>query len=1279
MTSGRPNPVSEGGANAPQRQASRDLTSQRPAATAGQYAPIQPRGDPNEHRQAMVEEQELENNQILSERRRRNTQAAARMRDRQRERERSLILRRDELMTRMKQLEAELVTIRAQRQQQEAQVASKDYEAILDQLSTELEAANVAMHQIIDEVERLVDIVNSKESDNVLARKESENAQARKEAVERVLNEKQAGGYEAVTRKATFLASAFIDQLQPRDVTVRPIPVTANSDSKELGASSASRGADVSAPDDILGQAFDAAVTADLSNALLSGLMQRSHVLLYAEDAWSEGYSVPLLKATAKETGTHVTAVDLPDWAVMTSHIDPFFEDLTIVSHPYLPPPDLESNGRGNSGMSFFANFNRRRTPDDEEVEPAEQEEVEDDADAEDEAMSRAESVINRLRARLDKEAGASSDRLSPGDDEVSDPALSAEMMSNPLSTKATEQLDRALADFVSTPQIVDGVERPHIIAIKHLGDLLNTRIGYTLFSRLVAATVRHNRQADVPVVVVGLLHPSMFHSDVPPPGIPPFDVNPGTPVALMPRSERHAGAGSPAVINIVADARDRGRPSLGELMTQLAAPGARSARAVEPPTTGGLEELPLFARIGIPPPTLAVQRMSCDMRPVVPAASTEDGDDTCVVGSLRQALVASQCLVRNAGVMRNICLLYQIPGFELNSTETQYFKSMYSSGVESDTRVGADGGLVFPRQPLYSDPGAQALPKQHGRNGWTLDQRALAVMLSSLPDDVAQRYFFSETFLHRWILLAQVLAVKEGVNIEAIRRDPAVLRQTGRAAMIRSGHLRTAWDKMLESFIALRKGVMGHPLPQPDGAGAAETVQDDAAAEPTKNTSDRSGESRLYPLHRKLNFSEAGVGRRAEDNLDVDPTSNGDQPQPSVRWEDTTRQLEQASSLLEADAGIDGGSEERASAMPSPRQRIKAVTPELTAYEKRLMGSVVDPQSMTTGFGQVCVKDETVTTLQEIITLPILRPEYFNHGVLQRHGVSGILLFGPPGTGKTMLAKAVARESGSVVLNIRGSDVYDKYFGEGEKLVEAVFSLARKLAPCVIFIDEVDALFSARSSGETNRHRRDIMNQIMSEWDGINSLRRRGQNRGAPQVMVMAATNRPFDLDDAILRRLPRRILVDLPSEADRAKILDIHLHGEDMDADVDLKALAARTQGFSGSDLKNMCVAAAQAVLRERVRAEVATLPETERTDASLIDKLKRVSRAKVQAVRLAARHFDIALKKVAPSSSDQMESLVELRKWDKLYGDGAQERNRKMTIGFANAAPAETAIRK
>ncbi|ORX65490.1 putative ATPase family AAA domain-containing protein 1 [Linderina pennispora] len=361
----------------------------------------------------------------------------------------------------------------------------------------------------------------------------------------------------------------------------------------------------------------------------------------------------------------------------------------------------------------------------------------------------------------------------------------------------------------------------------------------------------------------------------------------------------------------------------------------------------------------------------------------------------------------------------------------------------------------------------------------------------------------------------------------------------------------------------------------------------------------------------------------------------------------------------MDEDVGDADSAAKTPASVPSAKKRIQQAKKQLNEYEQRLVGSIVDPQSIPTGFSQVCVQPETVTTLQEIITLPMLRPEYFSQGVLKRHGVSGILLFGPPGTGKTMLAKAVAKESGSVVLNIRASDVYDKYVGEGEKLAEAVFTLARKLAPCVVFIDEVDALFSARSSGEPNKFRRDVMNQIMAEWDGMNTSR-----GNASRVMVMAATNRPFDLDDAILRRLPRRILVDLPGEKERAQILEIHLAGEAMEEGVDLAAISGRTQGFSGSDLKNLCVAAALAALRERVRQEVG--------DNGSMDKL-RATRAVGGTISLGMRHFEQALKKVAASSSDQMESLVELRKWDKIYGDGAQERKRTHTIGFAGQ-PAE-----
>jgi SpoVK/Ycf46/Vps4 family AAA+-type ATPase len=148
-----------------------------------------------------------------------------------------------------------------------------------------------------------------------------------------------------------------------------------------------------------------------------------------------------------------------------------------------------------------------------------------------------------------------------------------------------------------------------------------------------------------------------------------------------------------------------------------------------------------------------------------------------------------------------------------------------------------------------------------------------------------------------------------------------------------------------------------------------------------------------------------------------------------------------------------------------------------------------------------------------------MLRPEYFSFGVLAKSAIHGVLLFGPPGTGKTMLAKAVAKCSGAWFMNISLADIFDKYVGEGEKNIQAVFTLARKLnGPCIIFFDEVDALLGSRRGGGDGSTRREIMNVCMAEWDGLSS-----ENAG---ILVLGATNRPFDLDDAVLRRMPRRVL---------------------------------------------------------------------------------------------------------------------------------------------------------
>jgi ATP-dependent 26S proteasome regulatory subunit len=206
----------------------------------------------------------------------------------------------------------------------------------------------------------------------------------------------------------------------------------------------------------------------------------------------------------------------------------------------------------------------------------------------------------------------------------------------------------------------------------------------------------------------------------------------------------------------------------------------------------------------------------------------------------------------------------------------------------------------------------------------------------------------------------------------------------------------------------------------------------------------------------------------------------------------------------------------------------------------------------MPTSFARVHLPAHTIDSVRTIVSLPLLHPTAFQQGVLKEHSMTGCLLFGPPGTGKTLVVRALAKEAGCRMLAISPSDVMDmvrtvswssldyawltfafirKYVGEGEKLVRSVFSLARRLAPCVVFIDEIDALFGARSSSRDTGGgfvHRGVITEFMQEMDGL-------KTSNTDNVIVIGATNRPFDLDDAVLRRLPRRLLVDLPGESER------------------------------------------------------------------------------------------------------------------------------------------------
>ncbi|GFY98720.1 AAA-type ATPase family protein [Actinidia rufa] len=184
--------------------------------------------------------------------------------------------------------------------------------------------------------------------------------------------------------------------------------------------------------------------------------------------------------------------------------------------------------------------------------------------------------------------------------------------------------------------------------------------------------------------------------------------------------------------------------------------------------------------------------------------------------------------------------------------------------------------------------------------------------------------------------------------------------------------------------------------------------------------------------------------------------------------------------------------------------------------FEKRLLVDVIPPSDIGVTFDDIGALDSIKDTLKELVMLPLQRPDLFCKGQLTKP-CKGILLFGPPGTGKTMLAKAVATEAGANFINISMSSITSKWFGEGEKYVKAVFSLASKITPSVVFVDEVDSMLGRRENPGEHEAMRKMKNEFMVNWDGL-------RTKDKERVLVLAATNRPFDLDEAVIRRLPRR-----------------------------------------------------------------------------------------------------------------------------------------------------------
>ncbi|KAG9125205.1 hypothetical protein FRC07_008570 [Ceratobasidium sp. 392] len=385
-----------------------------------------------------------------------------------------------------------------------------------------------------------------------------------------------------------------------------------------------------------------------------------------------------------------------------------------------------------------------------------------------------------------------------------------------------------------------------------------------------------------------------------------------------------------------------------------------------------------------------------------------------------------------------------------------------------------------------------------------------------------------------------------------------------------------------------------------------------------------------------------------------------------------------------------------------------KVKSADLDEYEKRLLGCIVDVVKLSTTFESVHLPEQVIDSVRSIVSLPLLFPDAFKSGILKQQAISGALLFGPPGTGKTLVVRALAKESGSRMLAIKPSDIADKAsmgWRNGKTRPQPVQACSSPQAMCGF-------------------HRRDrfsygMLTEFMQEMDGLM----------ASNVIVIGATNRPFDIDDAVLRRLPCRLLVDLPGVEAREEILKIMLRDDELASDVSISDLAKKTDRFSGSDLKHLCVAAAMDALKESVQLPWLTKKEgskdTAGTKSENTLKSKPTAEETTEAEKdpsrfdepdkgsslyssdpnseapsspstgattpeekleppkpriLGFRHFLRALKDVAPSSSESQGSLSELRKWNTQFGTGGHDQPRatgSLPYNYSGAKPSATSL--
>lgn len=409
----------------------------------------------------------------------------------------------------------------------------------------------------------------------------------------------------------------------------------------------------------------------------------------------------------------------------------------------------------------------------------------------------------------------------------------------------------------------------------------------------------------------------------------------------------------------------------------------------------------------------------------------------------------------------------------------------------------------------------------------------------------------------------------------------------------------------------AARSGSVSR-APRQTGRRCSYEIKNKSNVKPNIGTSNKS-----KPTNRRA--SEVVVGRTQ--NNSTGTTRQAYQPQTSLRNQVKSlqqQQFEPSSHHADRDSDTQSGDDQRRYEVHGPDGEL------VDMLERDILQK--DPNIH---WSDIADLEEAKRLLEEAVVLPMWMPDFFK-GI--RRPWKGVLMVGPPGTGKTLLAKAVATECGTTFFNVSSSTLTSKYRGESEKLVRFLFEMARFYAPSTIFIDEIDSLCSKRGSETEHEASRRVKSELLIQMDGITN-----NEEPTKVVMVLAATNFPWDIDEALRRRLEKRIYIPLPTQKGREALLDISLREVEKSPDLDLVQIARSLEGYSGSDITNVCRDACMMSMRRRISGLSS-------------DEIKNLSKDELE-LPVTMMDFDDAIKRVNKSVS--AEDLRRYEKWMQDFG--------------------------